>query len=129
MMLVVRLQAARFTGPNMSSHAPRWRSKAPGANASITPSLPRRFQRQDDPLHHAISFTVQGRVTPILLLTPEVLVPGVSLGDSQTIRTSVGAGVLWASPFGPLRLDYAIPLTQDSYDIVQQIRFGGGTKF
>ena len=49
--------------------------------------------------------------------------------DSKLIRTSVGAGIVWESPFGPLRFDYAIPLTKESYDIVQEFRFGGGTRF
>jgi outer membrane protein insertion porin family len=58
-------------------------------------------------------------------------VPGetMTFADSKLIRTSVGAGLIWDSPFGPLRFDYAIPLTKDSYDIVQEFRFGGGTKF
>ncbi len=44
-------------------------------------------------------------------------------------RSAVGAGLIWDSPFGPLRFDYAIALTKQSYDVVQQFRFGGGTKF
>jgi outer membrane protein insertion porin family len=49
--------------------------------------------------------------------------------DTNVIRTSVGVGLIWASPFGPLRFDYAIPLTQGKYDVVQQFKFGGGTSF
>jgi outer membrane protein insertion porin family len=49
--------------------------------------------------------------------------------DSKLIRASVGAGLIWDSPFGPLRFDYSIPLKKESYDIVQEFRFGGGTKF
>jgi outer membrane protein insertion porin family len=49
--------------------------------------------------------------------------------DDNTVRTSVGAGLVWASPFGPLRLDYAIALNKTSYDRVQEFSFGGGTKF
>ncbi len=49
--------------------------------------------------------------------------------DNGLIRTSVGAGIIWTSPFGPLRFDYAIPLTQGPYDRVQEFRFGGGTSF
>jgi outer membrane protein insertion porin family len=49
--------------------------------------------------------------------------------DSNVIRTSVGVGIIWASPFGPLRFDYAIPITKGKYDIVQQFMFGGGTSF
>lgn len=53
----------------------------------------------------------------------------ITLVDSQTIRSSVGVGLIWESPFGPLRFDYAIPLSKDPNDIVQQFRFSGGTKF
>jgi outer membrane protein insertion porin family len=49
--------------------------------------------------------------------------------DSQKIRSAVGVGLIWDSPFGPLRFDYAIPLSKEPYDIVQQFRFSGGTKF
>ena len=49
--------------------------------------------------------------------------------DAMTIRSSVGAGIIWDSPFGPIRIDYAFPLTQDPNDRVQQLRFSGGTKF
>jgi outer membrane protein insertion porin family len=50
-------------------------------------------------------------------------------GDGMTIRSSVGVGLIWDSPFGPLRFDYAIPLSKAGYDRVQEFRFGGGTKF
>ncbi|MDB5520116.1 MAG: surface antigen [Tardiphaga sp.] len=49
--------------------------------------------------------------------------------DTNVIRTSVGVGLIWASPFGPLRFDYAIPITKGKYDVVQQFKFGGGTSF
>jgi outer membrane protein insertion porin family len=49
--------------------------------------------------------------------------------NAMHVRTSVGVGVIWESPFGPLRFDYSFPLTKEPYDRVQQFRFGGGTKF
>jgi len=49
--------------------------------------------------------------------------------DAMTVRTSVGAGLIWDSPFGPIRIDYAWPITKDPNDRVQQLRFSGGTKF
>ena len=49
--------------------------------------------------------------------------------DAMTIRSSIGAGVIWESPFGPIRIDYAWPITKDPNDRVQQLRFSGGTKF
>jgi outer membrane protein insertion porin family len=54
---------------------------------------------------------------------------GVCLEDSSMIRTSIGASILWASPLGPLRLDYAHALTKDDFDKTQLIRFGASTKF
>ncbi len=51
------------------------------------------------------------------------------VGDDKLIRSSVGVGLIWQSPFGPLRFDYAVPLTKGVYDRVQQFRFGGGTTF
>ena len=59
--------------------------------------------------------------------------PGTCLGlqydNGNVVRTSVGVGLIWASPFGPLRFDYAIPLTKGQFDRVQQFKFGGGTSF
>jgi outer membrane protein insertion porin family len=54
---------------------------------------------------------------------------GLVYDDGNTVRTSVGVGLIWASPFGPLRFDYAVPITKGKYDRVQQFRFGGGTSF
>ena len=52
-----------------------------------------------------------------------------SMTTATSVRTSVGVGMIWASPFGPLRFDYAVPLTKGQYDRVQQFKFGGGTSF
>ena len=54
---------------------------------------------------------------------------GLQFDDKNVVRTSVGVGLIWASPFGPLRFDYAVPLTKGQYDRVQQFKFGGGTTF
>ena len=54
---------------------------------------------------------------------------GLQYDDSTIIRSSVGVGLIWQSPFGPLRFDYAVPLSKGKYDIVQQFKFGGGTSF
>jgi outer membrane protein insertion porin family len=51
------------------------------------------------------------------------------VGDSDLIRTSVGVGIIWDSPLGPLRFDLAFPLTKESYDRTQVFRFSGGTRF
>lgn len=48
---------------------------------------------------------------------------------SMKIRSSVGASIIWASPFGPLRVDYAIPVKKQSGDLIQKLNFGISTKF
>ncbi len=53
----------------------------------------------------------------------------VCLADSNSIRSSVGASILWQSPVGPLRLDYAHVLSKETYDRTQSIRFGASTNF
>jgi outer membrane protein insertion porin family len=54
---------------------------------------------------------------------------GLVYDSGNVVRTSVGVGLIWASPFGPLRFDYAIPITKGANDRVQQFKFGGGTSF
>jgi outer membrane protein insertion porin family len=54
---------------------------------------------------------------------------GLIFDNSNVIRSSAGIGLIWASPFGPLRFDYSIPITMGKFDIPQQFMFGGGTQF
>ncbi|WP_347263776.1 outer membrane protein assembly factor BamA [Nitrobacter sp.] len=54
---------------------------------------------------------------------------GLQHDDTNVIRSSVGVGLIWQSPFGPLRFDYAVPITKGRFDRVQEFRFGGGTTF
>lgn len=49
--------------------------------------------------------------------------------DNASLRSSVGGSILWASPLGPLRADFAYVLSSESYDKKQFFRFGGGTRF
>jgi outer membrane protein insertion porin family len=50
----------------------------------------------------------------------------VQIADTKTIRSSVGAGLVWASPFGNLSVNYAFALTKAPYDVTQPINFGAG---
>ncbi|GAK70973.1 hypothetical protein RRU01S_14_01960 [Agrobacterium rubi TR3 = NBRC 13261] len=49
--------------------------------------------------------------------------------DDSSIRASAGIGLMWASPFGPLRVDYAVPFMKEDYDEVQNFRFGMSNTF
>ncbi|WP_099866532.1 outer membrane protein assembly factor BamA [Pararhizobium haloflavum] len=60
-------------------------------------------------------------------LSDDVLADAVGLDRSW--RASVGASLIWASPFGPLRLDYAFPIEKEEFDDVQEFRFGASTRF
>lgn len=53
----------------------------------------------------------------------------LSVLDSKSLRSSIGASILWASPLGPLRADWAYVLSKESYDHEQLFRFGVETKF
>ena len=64
----------------------------------------------------------------------------VGLDSASIIRTSVGVGLLWDSPLGPLRFDLAYPITKycatpasggaTKFVTARRFfRFSGGTKF
>lgn len=48
------------------------------------------------------------------------------ISNPQTIRASFGAGLVWDSPLGPIRVDYAYPISQASTDITQRLHFSAG---
>jgi outer membrane protein insertion porin family len=53
----------------------------------------------------------------------------IQVDDERTIRSSLGASLIWASPLGPIRIDYAFPITKGKYDQTQYINFSGGSSF
>lgn len=63
----------------------------------------------------------------------------VGLDDASKVRSSIGMGLIWDSPLGPLRFDLAYPLKKycetpstggaEVCDKTQIFRFSGGSKF
>jgi outer membrane protein insertion porin family len=49
--------------------------------------------------------------------------------DAGTLRASVGVGLSWLSPVGPLRIAYANPIRKFAGDKIQKIQFQIGTSF
>ncbi len=66
---------------------------------------------------------------PTLGTVPTAQPSCLRLDDENVIRTSVGASLLWASPLGPIRIDFAYPVVKGRYDQVQYVNFTGGAAF
>jgi outer membrane protein insertion porin family len=90
------------------------------ARASVEMSFPFGLPEEFGLLGHA--FTDVGTLGKSGISDPVVQ-------ESESIRVSVGTGVSWKSPFGPIRLDLALPLRKESYDKKELIRFSFGTRF
>jgi outer membrane protein insertion porin family len=60
---------------------------------------------------------------------PYICQCGMQYEDSPVIRASAGASIIWDSPFGPIRFDFAYPFLRTWYDRTQWFAFGGGTHF
>ena len=49
--------------------------------------------------------------------------------DDSNIRLTTGAGVLWQSPFGPIRFDYSHAILKEDYDKTETFSFNIGQLF
>jgi outer membrane protein insertion porin family len=49
--------------------------------------------------------------------------------DSRSLRVTVGTGVSWRSPFGPIRVDLAVPVAKEDFDQTELFRVSFGTRF
>ena len=59
---------------------------------------------------------------------------GRAFGESEKIklgelRSSIGVGLSWISPMGPLRFSYALPMRRQVADKIQRLQFQIGTSF
>lgn len=64
-----------------------------------------------------------------LLGENECQIASCTVFDTMAFRASVGAGLIWQSPFGPLRFEVAYPLMKAKYDETEWFRFSIGTRF
>lgn len=49
--------------------------------------------------------------------------------DFGQLRSSIGVGLSWISPMGPLRFSYALPMKRQVTDKIQRLQFQIGTSF
>jgi outer membrane protein insertion porin family len=59
---------------------------------------------------------------------------GASYGEHESydlslLRTSVGMGISWLSPLGPLKFSYGVPVRKQTADKIQKFQFNIGTSF
>jgi outer membrane protein insertion porin family len=54
---------------------------------------------------------------------------GPSIVDTGSLRASVGGGVTWISPFGPIGLDFGFPVKKEDWDETETVRVNFGARF
>lgn len=54
---------------------------------------------------------------------------GSNVNDTGSLRASLGFGITWSSPFGPVSMDFASPILKENFDRTETIRFNFGTRF
>lgn len=61
--------------------------------------------------------------------TPSGCTAPCAVSSDAALRASVGASIIWASPLGNIRADFAQALSKASYDQTQFFRLGAGAAF
>ena len=54
---------------------------------------------------------------------------GSDIVDTRSVRAAGGVGLLWKSPFGPIRLDFAKAFRKEDFDETETFRFNFGSRF
>jgi outer membrane protein insertion porin family len=54
---------------------------------------------------------------------------GGGIADSHFVRVSIGTGIAWKSPLGPIRIDVAVPVRREPLDKSQFLHIDFGTRF
>lgn len=54
---------------------------------------------------------------------------GPEVADEASLRITAGAGIAWKSPFGPVRVDLALPVAKEDFDEDQFFNVNFGTRF
>ena len=73
---------------------------------------------------------IKGRAfTTVGSLTKVDEASSVFLKDTGNLRASIGIGLAWDSPFGPISLNYARPVLSETFDETEYISFGIGSMY
>jgi outer membrane protein insertion porin family len=75
-------------------------------------------------------YQIRGRVfSDFGTLTGTDFEDEIEVDDTASLRLSLGVGLTWVSPFGPLAVDLAYPVLKESFDKDELFRFSVGTTF
>lgn len=74
-------------------------------------------------------FGLSGRVFVDIGSSGALSPTNASTADQGSLRMGVGTGLNWESPFGPLGIDFAIPVLKEDFDKKEYVRVNFGTRF
>ena len=81
------------------------------------------------PLGLPKEFNIRGRVFTDIGTVGGFEIDAPEVRDENSIRASIGFGITYVSPFGPLRLDIAQPILKEDFDKIDRFLFSFGTRF
>ena len=81
------------------------------------------------PIGLVTAVDLRGRLFTDIGTLTDVDLEGADLVDGSGLRASVGLGISYGSPFGPILIDFGFPLLKESFDNTEVFRFSFGTRF
>lgn len=102
-----------------------WGDDAIGGNWMATASAQVTF-----PLGLPSEFGMRGKVfTDVGIAGKPDKYDASTMWYSSKLRASIGVGLMWASPLGPINIDFAIPVIKEDFDKTEYFRLNFDTGF
>ena len=81
------------------------------------------------PLGLPEEYDIRGRIFTDICSSWDLDKTNANIQDEATPRVSVGAGISWQSPFGPIILDLGFAVVDEPFDRTELVNFSFGTQF
>jgi outer membrane protein insertion porin family len=81
------------------------------------------------PLNLTDAFDIRGKLFSDAGSLTTIDDDGPEIADVGSVRVSVGVGLAYKSPLGPIRVDFAQAVLKESFDETEIFRFSFGTRF